>query len=128
MTANSADYDMGDRDVKRFAVRLRYECEKIYTWLGENILVSLNPNKEIPELYGGQQRDAVFRSRNLRNLPHIYSLMEQCLRKMVENKANQSVIISGLSGSGKTEAAKHALHYLVQQSSRQRCYKSGYSD
>ncbi|KAG5452309.1 Myosin type-2 heavy chain 1 [Clonorchis sinensis] len=105
------------------ALLQRYECEKIYTWLGENILVSLNPNKEILELYGDQQRDAVFRSRNLRNLPHIYALVEQCLRKMVGNRVNQSVIISGLSGSGKTEAAKHALHYLVQQSSRQRCYK-----
>ncbi|KAA3677073.1 uncharacterized protein DEA37_0003119 [Paragonimus westermani] len=57
---------------------------------------------------------------NLRCSPHIYGLAEQCLRYMRETGSHQSIIISGLSGSGKTETAKHSLKYLVRESVRKR--------
>ncbi|KAF7259630.1 hypothetical protein EG68_03119 [Paragonimus skrjabini miyazakii] len=98
----------------------RYELNQIYTWLGNNILISLNPNRDIPELYSETKHDSICRNPNLRCSPHIYALAEQCLRLMRETGSHQSIIISGLSGSGKTETAKHTLKYLVRESARKR--------
>ncbi|KAF8563395.1 hypothetical protein P879_06089 [Paragonimus westermani] len=98
----------------------RYESDQIYTWLGNNILISLNPNRDIPELYSEIKHDSIRRNPNLRCSPHIYGLAEQCLRYMRETGSHQSIIISGLSGSGKTETAKHSLKYLVRESVRKR--------
>jgi myosin heavy subunit len=35
-------------------------------------------------------------------LPHIFALAAFCLWQLFENKTNQSIVISGESGSGKT--------------------------
>lgn len=47
-----------------------------------------------------------------KTLPHIYSISEKCLRALINFQENQSIIITGSSGSGKTEAAKYILQYL----------------
>ncbi|KAF6779487.1 hypothetical protein AHF37_00786 [Paragonimus kellicotti] len=98
----------------------RYKLNQIYTWLGNNILISLNPNRDIPEVYSEIKHDSIRRNPKLRCSPHIYALAEQCLRFMRETGSHQSIIISGLSGSGKTETAKHSLKYLVRESARKR--------
>ncbi|KAF5402199.1 hypothetical protein PHET_04297 [Paragonimus heterotremus] len=106
----------------------RYELSQIYTWLGSNILISLNPNRDIPELYSETKHDSICRNPNLRCSPHIYALAEHCLRFMKETGSHQSIIISGLSGSGKTETAKHTLKYLVRESARKRHRRTGIFD
>ena len=51
--------------------------------------------------------------------PHVYVIAQQALDEVEESKAlgldltNQSVIISGESGAGKTEASKHVMRYLI---------------
>ena len=45
--------------------------------------------------------------------PHLYYLIEDSYRNMLENKKNQNFIITGESGSGKTESTKIIIKYLV---------------
>ena len=44
--------------------------------------------------------------------PHIYTIAGAALCSIVEEATNQSIIISGESGAGKTEAVKKCLQYI----------------
>ena len=45
--------------------------------------------------------------------PHLFKMAEDAFQSMKSNSLNQEIIISGISGSGKTEAAKLMLAYLA---------------
>ena len=49
-------------------------------------------------------------------IPHLYHLAEAEYTDMINDKKNQSLIISGESGSGKTESTKIILKYLAVSS------------
>ncbi|XP_059301150.1 myosin-2-like isoform X2 [Lycium ferocissimum] len=87
----------------------RYAQDRIYTKAGP-VLIAVNPFKET-ELCGNELVTA-YRQKLLDN-PHIYSIAETAYSQMMEDEINQSIIISGESGSGKTETAKFAIGYLT---------------
>jgi myosin heavy subunit len=45
--------------------------------------------------------------------PHVYGTTMDCYRDMLDNKENQSIVISGESGAGKTEETKQAVQFLA---------------
>ena len=45
--------------------------------------------------------------------PHLFKLAEDAYQSMLASAKNQEIIISGVSGSGKTESAKLMLAYLA---------------
>jgi len=45
--------------------------------------------------------------------PHIYSLAQSAYNGMLASRRDQSIVLLGRSGSGKTTNFKHVLHYLV---------------
>jgi myosin heavy chain 9/10/11/14 len=45
--------------------------------------------------------------------PHIWTLTSLAYRQMIELKTKQAIVISGESGSGKTENAKRAMKFLT---------------
>ena len=49
--------------------------------------------------------------------PHIYTLVDMCYTKMMAEQQSQSILISGESGAGKTEAMKIST-YLGDDASR----------
>ena len=49
--------------------------------------------------------------------PHVYALAEGAFRGMLVEQKQQSLLISGESGAGKTEAVKACLRYIVARSS-----------
>ncbi|CAE7528777.1 rtcb [Symbiodinium necroappetens] len=108
-------------------IRVRYEEDKIYTGIGTPILISVNPYQNIPGLYSVERmreykRYAAKAPSQVAGggLPvHLYSVADAAYRAMLQEKASQSIIISGESGAGKTEATKRMLAYLAElQSSR----------
>eukprot|EP00981_Chlorochromonas_danica_P001892 scaffold390_cov167-Ochromonas_danica.AAC.4 len=98
-------------------LRVRYSRDDIYTNVGP-ILISLNPYKIIDGLYD-ETTTELYHARKLGELPpHLFAVAEACYRALMEGIASnktksQSIIISGESGSGKTEATKVMMRYLA---------------
>ena len=92
----------------------RFADGMIYTYVG-SILVSVNPFRYLPiynpkfgELYQGRQLgDSSLR-------PHVFAVADDAFNSMVRAKQRQCIVISGESGSGKTEATKLLLHHVMQ--------------
>eukprot|EP00397_Hematodinium_sp_SG-2012_P001741 GEMP01001746.1.p1 GENE.GEMP01001746.1~~GEMP01001746.1.p1 ORF type:complete len:1288 (+),score=365.72 GEMP01001746.1:72-3866(+) len=102
------------------SIRTRYFQENIYTGVGSPILISVNPYSACPHLYSAnvhkqyrqlsQQRAAGI---NTVMPPHLFSVADSAFMAMLQSNANQSIIITGESGAGKTEATKKILQYLA---------------
>lgn len=87
------------------------ESRIIYTYCGI-ILVAVNPYKEL-HVYG----DAVIHAYSGQNMgdmdPHIFAVAEEAYKQMARNHKNQSIIVSGESGAGKTVSARYAMRYFA---------------
>uniref|UniRef100_A0A8C2EVI4 non-specific serine/threonine protein kinase n=1 Tax=Cyprinus carpio TaxID=7962 RepID=A0A8C2EVI4_CYPCA len=87
----------------------RYAKEQIYTYVGD-ILIAVNPFHK-SELYTPEHSKVYIGAKRTSNPPHIYAVADIAYQSMVSYNADQCIVISGESGSGKTESA----HLLVQQ-------------
>lgn len=45
--------------------------------------------------------------------PHLFAIAEDAYRAMLTQKRNQSIIVSGESGAGKTQSAKYIMRYFA---------------
>lgn len=92
-----------------YNLQYRYDRDMIYTKAGP-VLVAINPFKEV-QLYGSDYIEA-YRCKSLES-PHVYAIADTAIHEMIRDEVNQSIIISGESGAGKTETAKIAMQYLA---------------
>ena len=84
-------------------------------------LISTNPYKKL-QLYTSEAID-VYRSHRLYELPpHVYAVADRAWRALRTEGVDQAVVITGDSGSGKTEASKLCLQYLSAVTSHARHY------
>jgi myosin heavy subunit len=98
-------------------LRLRFMNDEIYTAIG-TILVSVNPFKILP-IYTPKLIDSFIEKGSAKNEPHVYGIADDSYKQMTRFFINQSCIVAGESGAGKTEATKVFLSYLAEISSRQ---------
>uniref|UniRef100_A0A669PPS4 Myosin VC n=1 Tax=Phasianus colchicus TaxID=9054 RepID=A0A669PPS4_PHACC len=86
------------------------ESRLIYTYSGI-ILVAINPYKQLP-IYG----DAIIHAYSGQNMgdmdPHIFAVAEEAYKQMARF-SNQSIIVSGESGAGKTVSARYTMRYFA---------------
>lgn len=93
------------------SLKKRFWKDQIYTNVG-TILISINPYKSLG-LYTPSIMEK-YRSRGISNLPpHIFVIADNAYEKLIDLNLNQSIIISGESGAGKTEATKQCLQYFA---------------
>ncbi|KAL8241971.1 hypothetical protein R6Q59_012273 [Mikania micrantha] len=92
-----------------YNLKYRYDQDMIYSKAGP-VLVAINPFKTIP-LYGDDYIEA-YKRKKMDN-PHVYAIADTAIREMIRDEVNQSIVISGESGAGKTETAKIAMQYLA---------------
>ncbi|KAH6771045.1 myosin 1 [Perilla frutescens var. hirtella] len=92
-----------------YNLQYRYDRDMIYTKAGP-VLVAVNPFKKV-SLYGNDYIEAY--KRKSMESPHVYAITDTAMREMIRDEVNQSIIISGESGAGKTETAKIAMQYLA---------------
>ena len=92
-------------------LKIRYQAKLIYTYSGLFCVV-VNPYKRYPmytptvvKMYLGKRKNEV--------PPHLWAISETAYRNMVTNGKNQSMLITGESGAGKTENTKMVIAYLA---------------
>ncbi|XP_040056748.2 unconventional myosin-XVI isoform X1 [Gasterosteus aculeatus] len=101
-----------------YEMQKRFGNDQIYTYIG-HILLLVNPNKELP-IYSTLVSQLYLSStgRLCSSLPpHIFSSAERAYHMMLQEGRPQCFILSGESGSGKTEACKHIVRHLAARSS-----------
>nr|P05661.4 RecName: Full=Myosin heavy chain, muscle [Drosophila melanogaster] len=92
-------------------LRQRYYAKLIYTYSGL-FCVAINPYKRYPvytnrcaKMYRGKRRNEV--------PPHIFAISDGAYVDMLTNHVNQSMLITGESGAGKTENTKKVIAYFA---------------
>lgn len=87
------------------------ESNHIYTYCGI-VLVAINPYEQLP-IYG-QDVIYAYSGQNMGDMdPHIFAVAEEAYKQMARDEKNQSIIVSGESGAGKTVSAKYAMRYFA---------------
>nr|XP_046215524.1 unconventional myosin-IXb-like isoform X3 [Oncorhynchus gorbuscha] len=103
------------------ALRLRFYNHNIYTY-ARRILVAINPFKFLP-IYNPKYV-MMYNNQPLGKLsPHIFAVADVAYHTMLKQQENQCVVISGESGSGKTQSSNFLIHCLTALS--QKGYSSG---
>ncbi|KAH9992006.1 nonmuscle myosin heavy chain b [Russula compacta] len=92
-------------------LRLRYGSGAIYTYSGL-FLVAINPYQNLP-LYSDSIIQQYRSRRRDENPPHVFAIAERAWVNMGEERENQSILITGESGAGKTESTKKVIQYLA---------------
>ena len=94
----------------------RYTHDQIYTWVGasHNVLVSINPFKQLPIYTATIMKEISKPSPNRLDAPHTFAIANSSYIDMRINARNQAILISGESGAGKTEATKQCFSYLAE--------------
>lgn len=89
----------------------RYQADLIYTYSGL-FLVTINPYTTLPiysreyiNMYKGRSREDT--------KPHIFAIADEAFRNLVDEGTNQSILVTGESGAGKTENTKKVIQYLA---------------
>lgn len=85
--------------------------DRIFTFIGSSVLVSVNPFKDCGDNTPAIRRSYINREQG-ELPPHIYAFADRSLRTLVANNESQSIIVSGESGAGKTEACKLVMNFL----------------
>jgi len=94
-------------------VRVRYKRDEIYTNISR-ILIALNPYKPLP-VYSAEHLSTYRYSQDGAELPpHIFGVGADACQKLMSEQTGQAVLVSGESGSGKTESTKLVLLYLSE--------------
>ncbi|XP_049330371.1 unconventional myosin-Va isoform X2 [Astyanax mexicanus] len=87
------------------------DSKLIYTYCGI-ILVAINPYESLP-IYGADIINA-YSGQNMGDMdPHIFAVAEEAYKQMARDERNQSIIVSGESGAGKTVSAKYTMRYFA---------------
>lgn len=115
-TANLLDLvDFNEASVY-LALKERWSRSVVYTFLGTS-LVSVNPNfyhnlysPEVQALYRGLPN-----WQTQRLPPHLYSIGQYAYTELMQSNGEQAqtIVMTGRVGSGKTEASKNLMRFLV---------------
>ncbi|XP_071069758.1 unconventional myosin-IXb [Dasypus novemcinctus] len=92
-------------------LKRRFLQRKIYTYAG-SILLAVNPFRFLP-IYNPKYVK-LYENQALGRLePHIFAVADAAYHAMLRARRNQCVVISGESGSGKTQSTNFLIHCLT---------------
>ncbi|XP_032178803.1 unconventional myosin-XVIIIa isoform X4 [Mustela erminea] len=92
-------------------LRQRYGASLLHTYAGPSLLV-LSP-RGAPAVYSEKVMHMFKGCRREDMAPHVYAVAQTAYRAMLMSRQDQSVILLGASGSGKTTSCQHLVQYLA---------------
>ncbi|ETP54526.1 hypothetical protein F442_00805 [Phytophthora nicotianae P10297] len=95
-----------------FNIKKRFLCELPYTYTGD-ICIAVNPYKWLPDLYAEEQHLRYLNQPKEELPPHVYATSVAAYDNMRRSERNQSILVSGESGAGKTETTKILMNHLA---------------
>merc|ERR1712164_143156 len=95
-----------------YNLKAKYTAGLIYTYSGL-FCVAVNPYRRLPvytdevvKMYRGKRRPEM--------PPHIFAIVDTAYQDMLTDHDNQSMLITGESGAGKTENTKKVIQYIAK--------------
>ncbi|KKA25976.1 hypothetical protein TD95_002153 [Thielaviopsis punctulata] len=98
------------------AIRLRYLQKEIYTYSGI-VLIATNPFARVDSLYVPGMVQVYAGKQRATQAPHLFAIAEEAFMDMLRSGKNQTVVVSGESGAGKTVSAKYIMRYFATRES-----------
>ncbi|XP_029547520.1 unconventional myosin-XVIIIa-like [Salmo trutta] len=92
-------------------LRQRYGGNLIHSHAGPNMVV-INPISA-PSMYSEKVMHMFKGCRREDTAPHIYGVAQSAYRNLLTTRQDQSIVLLGKSGSGKTTNCQHLVQYLV---------------
>ncbi|XP_059177767.1 myosin heavy chain, striated muscle-like isoform X1 [Physella acuta] len=92
-------------------LKSRYSAGLIYTYSGL-FCVAINPYRRLP-IYTQKIINAYRGKRKAEMPPHLFSISDNAYQNMLQDRENQSMLITGESGAGKTENTKKVIMYFA---------------
>merc|ERR1712096_299247 len=74
---------------------------------------AVNPYRRLP-VYTQKVIDHYKGRRKTEMPPHLFSVADNAYQNMIQNRENQSMLITGESGAGKTENTKKVIMYIAK--------------
>lgn len=101
-----------------YNLKERYEVYKMpYTRATNNVMVAINPYHWIDGLYSQNMRQKyarnLFSTSMVKLPPHIYEISSMALKGILCDDVDQTIVVSGESGSGKTVSFKLLMGHLA---------------
>ncbi|CAG2228981.1 MYH6_7 [Mytilus edulis] len=93
-------------------LRARYSNSLIYTYSGL-FCIAVNPYRRLP-IYTDSVVAKFKGKRKTEMPPHLFSVADNAYQSMVQDRENQSCLITGESGAGKTENTKKVIMYFAK--------------
>ncbi|XP_031417610.2 myosin heavy chain, fast skeletal muscle-like [Clupea harengus] len=94
-----------------YNLKERYAAWMIYTYSGL-FCATVNPYKWLP-VYDQAVVEAYRGKKRMEAPPHIFSVSDNAYQFMLQDRENQSVLITGESGAGKTVNTKRVIQYFA---------------
>lgn len=92
-------------------LQIRFKNKFPYTYIGQTV-ISVNPYQQL-DIYSDETIKS-YRNVNFYEMPpHVFALADNSFRTMTTQNKSQCILISGESGSGKTEASKSILQFIT---------------
>ncbi|XP_019401348.1 PREDICTED: unconventional myosin-XVIIIa isoform X6 [Crocodylus porosus] len=89
----------------------RYGANLLHTYAGPAMLI-INPLSS-PAMYSEKVMHMFKGCRREDMAPHVYAVAQAAYRSMLMSRQDQSVVLLGASGSGKTTSCQHLVQYLA---------------
>lgn len=90
--------------------------KEIYTYSGI-VLIATNPFARVDSLYVPGMVQVYAGKQRATQAPHLFAIAEEAFADMIRDSKNQTIVVSGESGAGKTVSAKYIMRYFATRES-----------